>query len=108
MQKEHSTWLAISVAMVGFFAVTVSAFAFGLSDEDYDYLKTQHIARDAAPMLDLGPKEQARVHNLISDPLTANDPTARDRNVRDALALFLEHQLWEKAHPGELWDAPKK
>jgi hypothetical protein len=39
--------------MVGFFAVTVSAFAFGLSDEDYDYLKTQHIERDAAPMLDL-------------------------------------------------------
>jgi hypothetical protein len=48
------------------------------------------------------------VHNLINDPRAANDPTARDRNVKDALALFLEHQLWEKAHPGELWDAPKK
>jgi hypothetical protein len=108
MQKEQSTWLAISAAVVGFFAVTVSAFAFGLSDEDYDYLKTQHIERDAAPMLDLSPKERARVHNLINDPRTANEPTARDRNVKDALALFLEHQLWEKAHPGELWDVPKK
>ena len=108
MQKEHSTWLAISAAMVGFFVVTVSAFAFGLEDEDYDYLKAQHIERDAAPMLDLSPKERARVHTLINDPRTANDPTARDRNVKDALALFLEHQLWEKAHPGELWDAPKK
>jgi hypothetical protein len=53
MQKEHSTWLAISAAMVGFFVVTVSAFAFGLEDEDYAYLKAQHIERDAAPMLDL-------------------------------------------------------
>src|SRR5271168_4427687 len=104
MQKEHSTWLAISAAMVGFFAVTVSAVAWGLSDQDYDYLKTQHIERDAAPVLDLSPKEQARVHNLINDPRTANDLTTRDRNVRDALALFLEHQSWEKAHPGELWD----
>jgi hypothetical protein len=110
MQKEHSTWPAISAAMVGFFVVTVSAFAFGPEDEDYAYayLKAQHIERDAAPMLDLSPKEGARVHNLINDPRTANDPTARDRNVKDALALFLEHQLWEKAHPGELWDAPKK
>jgi hypothetical protein len=94
--------------LVEFFAATVSAFAFGLSDEDYDYLKSQHIERSAAPMLDLSPKELARVHNLINDPRTANDPTARNGNVKDALALFLEHQLWEKAHPGELWDAPKR
>ena len=46
MQKEHSTGLAISAAMVGFFVVTVSAFAFGLEDEDYDYLKAQHIERE--------------------------------------------------------------
>jgi hypothetical protein len=108
MQKEHGTWLAICAAVIGFFVVSVSAFAFGLSDEDYDYLKTQHIERDAAPMLDLSPKERARVHNLINDPRTANELTARDKNVKDALALFLEHQLWEKAHPGELWDAPRK
>jgi hypothetical protein len=108
MQKEQSTWLAISAAVVGFFVVTVSAFAVGLEDEDYDYLKTQHIERSDAPMLNLSPKERQRVHNLINDPSTANDPTARDRNVKDALALFFEHQLWEKAHPGELWDAPKK
>ena len=66
------------------------------------------LARPWRPMLDLSPKERARVHTLINDPRTANDPTARDRNVKGALALFLEHQLWEKAHPGELWDAPKK
>jgi hypothetical protein len=98
---------AIFAAATTFFSVTVAAFAFGLSDEDYDYLKTQHIERSDAPILDLSPKERARVHNLINDPQTAGDPIARDRNVKDALGLFLEHQLWEKAHPGELWDAPR-
>jgi hypothetical protein len=33
---------------------------------------------------------------------------ARDKNVKDALGIFLKHQLWEKQHPGELWDAPKR
>jgi hypothetical protein len=107
-EKRTRSCVAISAVLVGFFAVTVSAFAFGLSDEDYDYLKTQHIERSDAPILNLSPKERQRVHNLINDPSTANDPTARNANVKDALALFLEHQLWEKAHPGELWDAPKK
>jgi hypothetical protein len=81
---------------------------FGLSDQDYDYVKTQHIERDDAPILDLSPKEQVRLHNLINDLRTANDPVARDKNVKDVLAIFLQHQLWEKAHPGELWDAPKR
>ena len=49
-----------------------------------------------------------RLHNLINDLRTANDPVARDKNVKDALDIFLQHQLWEKAHPGELWDAPKR
>ena len=107
MRREQGS-SAIFAAIVGFFVLTVSAFAFGLSDEDYDYLKTQHIERSDAPILDLSPKERARVHNLINDPRTADDQVVRNKNVKDALALFLEHQLWEKAHPGELWDAPKK
>jgi hypothetical protein len=43
--------------------------------------------------------------------MTLKPPAIRSlgtRNVKDALAIFLEHQVWEKAHPGELWDAPKK
>jgi hypothetical protein len=107
MRREQGS-SAVFAAMVGFFVLTVSAFAFGLSDEDYDYLKTQHIERSGAPMLDLSPKERERVHNLINDPGTAGDQIVRNKNVKDVLAIFLEHQLWEKAHPGELWDAPKK
>jgi hypothetical protein len=108
VQKEHGSCVAISAAMVGFFALTVCASAFGLSDEDYEYLKAQHIERSDAPILNLSPKERQRVHNLINDPETSNDQIVRNQNVKDALAIFLEHQLWEKAHPGELWDRPKK
>jgi len=88
-------------------AVTSSAGAWGLSDEDYDYLRrTQSLERYDAPVLNLGPKERSRLHNLINDP--QSDAAVRDKNVKDTLGLFLEHQLWEKAHPGELWDVPKK
>jgi hypothetical protein len=107
VRNGHRRCVAIVAAAAGFFAITVSAFPFGLSDADYAYLKTQNVERDNAPILDLSPKEQTRVHNLINDPQTANDPSARDRNVKDLLAVFLEHQLWEKQHPGELWDAPR-
>lgn len=94
--------------LVGLLAGPAGAFAFGLSDEDYDYLQAQHIDRTKPPMLDLSPKERTRVHDLINDPRTAGDPAMRDKNVRDELALFLSHQLWEKEHPGQLWDAPAR
>jgi hypothetical protein len=61
---------------------------------------TQHAERDHAPILDINPKERSRLHNLINDPQTANDPTAGDENVRDALAEFLDHRLWEKDPSG--------
>jgi hypothetical protein len=108
VRNGHRRWVATFAAAAGFFAVTISAFAFGLSDADYDYLRTQNVERSDAPILDLSPKEQTRVHNLINDPQTASDPIARDKNVKDLLAVFLGHQVWEKQHPGELWDAPRK
>ena len=77
-------WIISGVA-VGFFVVTVSAFAFGLSDDDYTYLAaTQHVARDSVPILDISPKERSRLHALINDPQTANDPLMRDKNVKNA------------------------
>jgi hypothetical protein len=91
-----------------FLAVTASALAFGLSDEDYLYLATQKVERSDAVIRGLSPKEQARLHSLINDPRTVNDATMRDRNVNAALAEFLSHQLWEQSHPGQLWDAPKQ
>src|SRR5579872_975810 len=94
--------------LAGSFAGTRGAFAFGLLDADYDYLLAQQIDRNKPPMLDLSPKERTRVHDLINDPRTAGDPAKRDKNVRDELALFLGHQVWEKEHPGQLWDAPAR
>ena len=108
MRNQHSERALVCVAAVGLLlAVTSSARAWGLSDEDYDYLRrTQSLERYDAPVLNLGPKERSRLHDLINDP--RSEAALRDMNVKDALALFLEHQLWEKAHPGELWDVPKK
>ena len=108
MRNEHGNCALASAAAVGvLLAVTSSAIAWGLSDEDYDYLRrTQSLERYDAPVLNLGPKERSRLHNLINDP--QSDAAVRDKNVKDTLGLFLEHQLWEKAHPGELWDVPKK
>jgi hypothetical protein len=108
MRNEHGNRALAAAAAVGLLlAVTSSAAAWGLSDEDYDYLRrTQSLERYDAPVLDLSPKERSRLHALINDP--QSDAAVRDRNVKETLGLFLEHQLWEKAHPGELWDAPKK
>jgi hypothetical protein len=92
----------------GFLAISVSAFAFGLSEADFAYLTTQNIERNSPPIHDLSPKEQARLHSLINDPRTANDPDAQAKYVSQALAESLDHQLWERSHPGRLWDAPKR
>ena len=104
MPNEHSKHALASMAAVGLLlAVTSSAGAWGLSDEDYDYLRrTQSLERYDAPLPNLSPKERSHLHYLITDAVV------RDENVKDTLGLFLEHQLWEKTHPGELWDAPKK
>jgi hypothetical protein len=91
-----------------FLVFAVSALAVGLSESDFAYLTTQNIERNSPPIHDLSPKEQARLHSLINDPRTANDPVAQAKYVNEALAEFLDHQLWEQAHPGQLWDAPKR
>ena len=92
----------------GFFTFSASAFAVGLSESDFAYLATQNIERTGPPIHDLSPKEQARLHSLINDPHTTNDPVAQAKYVNEALTEFLEHQLWERAHPGQLWDVPKR
>ena len=109
MRKRPGACLAISAAAAGFFSLTVFAHGFGLSEEDYDYLRsTQNLQRYDAPILDLSPKERTRVHALINDPQTANVAAGRHKIVKHELSIFLEHQLWEKQHPGELWDVPRK
>ena len=99
MRKGYRSCLTTFAAVVGLvFALTSSAIAWGLSDEDYDYLrKTHNLERYYHPVLDLSPKERSRIHDLITDSRTAHDPAARDKNVKDALDLFLSHQLWKKS-----------
>jgi hypothetical protein len=107
MQKRRWSYQLICAITLSLVTIAGSAFAYDLSDKDIEYLKTLQMERDHAPILDLSPKERSRLHELINDPRTANDTAQRDKNVRDVVAVFFDHQLWEKAHPGELWDAPR-
>jgi hypothetical protein len=101
-------YAVLSGIAAGLVAFTVPALAVGLSEADFVYLKTQNIERSSPPIHDLSPKEQARLHSLINDPRTTNDPVAKAKFVNEALAEFLRHQLWEKENPGQLWDVPKR
>ena len=88
MRDELGNSALASVAAVGLLlAVTSSAGAWGLSDEDYDYLRrTQSLERYDAPVFNLSPKELSRLHNLINDPQP--DAAVRDKNVKDTLWLI--------------------
>ena len=62
-------WIMLPGVVAGLFAITVSAFAFGLSDDDYDYLATtQHVESCNPPVLDISPQERPTPHYLINDP----------------------------------------
>jgi len=84
------------------------AFAFGLSDTDYNYLETLQVERTSILLKNLSPKEQARLHALINDEKTKGDTIAQAQNVNDALTQFSANQLWERQNPGQLWDAQRK
>jgi hypothetical protein len=94
-------------AIAGYLLVT-PAFAVGLTETDFNYLTTLDMQRDGVVIRGLSPKEQSRLHVLINDLTTANDPIARAKDVSNALAEFKSHQDWEVEHPGQLWDEPKQ
>ena len=107
MRNEHRNCALASMAAVGLLlAVTSSAGAWVFRMRTMTISEGRRVRTICAPVLNLSPKELSRLQNLINDPQP--DAAVRDKNVKDTLGLFLEHQLWEKAHPGELWDAPKK
>jgi hypothetical protein len=84
------------------------ALAFGLTDSDYAYLATQNVPRDGSVLRGLSPKEQARLHAIITDATTSNDSTMQAKRVAEALAIYRDHQNWEDSHPGQLWDSPTR
>jgi hypothetical protein len=98
----------IIFAFAALFGGTAVSFAVGLSEADYEYLAAHEFKPNSPLLRDLSPKEQATLHAIIADSRTTVDPTARAKNVTDALAVYREHQLWEREHPGELWDIPRR
>jgi hypothetical protein len=97
--------LSMAVASV---VLVTPAFAVGLTESDFSYLSTRTVQRSDRLIQSLSPKEQSRLHALINDAKTANDPAARAKDVSDVLAEFKSHQDWELDHPGQLWDVPNR
>jgi hypothetical protein len=89
-----------------FFGATTLSFAAGLTEADFEYLATQNVERTSILVLNLSPREQARLHAIINSVPTT--PAAQAKNVVEALEGFREHQRWEQVHPGELWDLPRR
>ena len=94
--------------VAAFFVIITPAFAYGLTDADYAYLLTQKVERSRSILSGLSPKELTRLHALINDKKTENDPAARDKAVNEALMEFIANQRWEEMHPGQLWDSQKR
>ena len=107
MMKARMMRLAIlAAAGAAFLGATAPAAAFGLTEADYDYLAARGV--ESTVLRDLSPREQVRLHRLINDAATTSDPEARAREVAKTLEEFRGHQAWEDAHPGQLWDAPRR
>jgi hypothetical protein len=90
------------------FLTATAAFAVGLTEADYNYLESQEIERSSILIRGLSPREQARLHALINDEQTKNNPLAQAENVNEALRGFSRNQLWEQQNPGQLWDTPRR
>ena len=108
---RYSTFLGITAAiLLAFSPVAGSALEQGvlLSPTDYSYLLTQGVPRDSPVLQKMSPKELRRLHQLINDEKTQSNPQSKTDAVRDALAGFEDNQSWEKANPGQLWDAEKR
>src|ERR1700693_3271754 len=100
---KHFVFLAAPAIL---FAATTLSFAVGLTEADYEYLALQNVERWSVLLLNLSPKEQARLHAIINFvPIT---PAALAKDIAEALAQFMTHQDWERAHPGQLWDLPPR
>jgi len=79
-----------------------------LSSDDYVYLATQGVERDGTVLQKMSPKELRRLHWVINDQKTADDPQARTKAVLDLLMEFKANQHWETENPGSLWDLEKR
>ena len=75
-----------------------------LSQADYVYLDSQGVMPNSPILQNMSPKELRRLHWTINGELSKKNLIFRDNAVRDALAEFKGHQLWEQINPGHLWD----
>jgi hypothetical protein len=112
---RHSAFSAVAAAILSILLLAISPVAGSsreegvlLSPTDFVYLLTQGVSRDSPVLQKMSPKELYRLHRLISDERTQNDPQAKSDAVRRVLAEFEGNQVWEKANPGQFWDVEKR
>ena len=98
---------SILAGTIASFFIISPAFAIGLTVADIDYLTTLNVQIDAVAIRGLSPKQQARLHALINDPTTADNPSTRAKNVSEAFAEFKKLQEREVEHPGKLRGEPQ-
>ena len=91
--------LAVSPA-----AATTREFGVLLWPADYTYLAEQGVARDSPVLQKMSPNELNRLHRLINDERTKDDPQSKTKAVMNALAEFEGNQQWEVANPGRRWN----
>lgn len=93
--------IAVAVALATLIAAS-SAFADGLTPDDYKYLQTTlGLTAQSAPIAELTPNEQQALHSAIDELKTY--PEGRDRQVRRYLTLVYprECKRWAEAHPDQ-------
>ena len=76
------------------------AFADPLTESDYAYLSSEFSASKAEiAAINYNDDNKARLHELINDPATAKDPTARQSAIVDYLLGVLDERLRDGLAP---------
>lgn len=95
----------VGVALVFLWSIpAIAGSGVMLSPDDYVYLAAQGVERNHAVLGKMSPGELSRLHYIINDRKTEDDPRAKSNAVFGLLAEFEANQRWETKNPGLLWD----
>jgi cytochrome c553 len=93
------TRIKLSFAFLLALLVADSAFAAGLTADDYVYLKVHWgLQRGGEVARTFSSEEQAQLHKLINDPLYRDNPSAIENHVGDYLFQIESCFTWVEAH----------
>ena len=89
-----------SLVIVVVLLAAASAFAGGLTERDYDYLKTHWgLERNGDVAKFMTDQDQAQLHGLINDPAYRGNSQAIENHVGDYLFKIESCYNWVEIHP---------